>query len=139
MYWTLFFVLFSLLHSEEILIGGQTLKVEVVDTYESRAQGLMGRTELPEGEGMLFVYEKSQRLVFWMKNTLLPLSIAFFNADKEIINVLDMDPPLGYPLIRYRSTAPAKYALEVPQGWFDKHKIGRGAKFSFLDPSNDIK
>jgi uncharacterized membrane protein (UPF0127 family) len=74
-----------------------------------------------------------------MKNTLIPLSIAFFNEDRELINVLDMEPQNAPPFIRYRSTAPALYALEVPQGWFEKHGIGRGAKFSFLDHENRVQ
>jgi uncharacterized membrane protein (UPF0127 family) len=135
----IFLVLFSVAFGSQIQIGDQILKVEIVDTHESRANGLMGRTELPEGEGMLFVYEKPQRLVFWMKNTLIPLSIAFFDEDKSLMNILDMDPPVGNTLIRYRSTAPALYALEVPQGWFEKHKIDVGTKFSFLDPRNQVE
>jgi hypothetical protein len=107
--------------------------VEIADTHETRAKGLMGKTELADGHGMLFIYDSEQRLVFWMKNTLIPLSIAFFDDDRVCINVLDMDPPIGSSMVRYRSTSPARYALEVPQGWFEKHGIDRGTKFSFLD------
>jgi len=99
----------------------------------------MGREYLADGHGMLFIYEKEQRLVFWMKNTLIPLSIAFFDANKTCINVLDMELPIGKTLIRYRSTAPALYALEVPLGWFEKHGIDRGTKFTFLDQTNPIE
>ena len=88
---------------------------------------------------MLFVYEHEQRLVFYMKNTLIPLSIAFFDEDRVCINVLDMDVPSGSTLLRYRSTSPALYALEVPQGWFEKHGIDRGAKFSFLDETKVVE
>jgi hypothetical protein len=73
-----------------------------------------------------------------MKDTFIPLSIAFFDAGKTCINILDMDPPIGKTLVEYRSTAPALYALEVPQGWFEKHGVKRGSKFSFLDNSNQI-
>lgn len=133
MYLLIFISLFSALFGAKISIEGQTLDVEIANTHESRAQGLMGRKELLDGYGMLFIYEKEQRLVFWMKDTLIPLSIAFFNSDREIVNILDMDPPIGQTYVRYRSSAPAMYALEVPQGWFEKHHIQRGAKFSFLD------
>jgi uncharacterized membrane protein (UPF0127 family) len=133
MRWSIFLVLFSLLYGEQIRLGNEILTVEIAKTHEARAKGLMGRTELPKGHGMLFVHERAQRLSFWMKDTLIPLSIAFFDEDKELINILDMDPPTGPPLVRYRSTAPALYALEVPQGWFEEHGIERGAKFSFLD------
>jgi uncharacterized protein len=139
MRWTIFFSLFSILYGAEIRLGNQILTVEIAKTHEARANGLMGRTELAEGHGMLFIYSEPQRLVFWMKNTLIPLSIAFFDEDKELINILDMEPPAGPKLVRYRSTAPALYALEVPQGWFERHDIERGAKFSFLDPSVQVE
>lgn len=139
MRWLIFLFLFSTLYGVQIRLEKEVLTVEVADTHEARAKGLMGRTELPEGEGMLFIYEKGQRLVFWMKDTLIPLSIAFFNEDKELFQILDMDPPAGPQLVRYRSALPALYALEVPRGWFEKHGVDRGAKFSFLDPSNQIQ
>lgn len=129
----LFFVLFLSLFGAQIKIEDQVLEVEIADTPSKWAKGLMYRSNLPEGKGMLFIYPKAMRLSFWMKNTLIPLSIAFFDDDRTVINILDMDPPIGKTLIKYRSTAPAQYALEVPQGWFDKHGIKRGAKFSFLD------
>jgi len=133
MYWFVFLFTISLLLGAQIQIGKELLTVEILDTPTTRARGLMGRKELPEGNGVLFVYEKAERLVFWMKNTLIPLSIAFFDEDKICLNILDMDPPIGEPLIKYRSTAPARYALEVPQGWFAKHGIGRGTSFSFKE------
>ncbi len=132
------FTLFSLF-GRQIQINDKVIEVEIADTPHKHALGLMGRTHLEEGKGMLFVYEKAQRLSFWMKHTLIPLSIAFFDDDRTVINILDMDPPIGDTIIKYRSTAPARYALEVPQGWFDKHRIERGAKFSFLDLENEIK
>ncbi len=139
MYLAIFFFLFSSLYGEQIRLGREILTVEIADTYETRAKGLMGRTKLADGEGMLFVYEEADTLVFWMKNTLIPLSIAFFNTEKEILNILDMDPPKGKQLLKYRSRGPALYALEVPQGWFEKHGIKIGTKFSFLDPPNRLQ
>lgn len=139
MHWFIFFFFFSILQGDEIRLGKEILKVEIARTHETRAKGLMGRTELEEGRGMLFVYPEPEILVFWMKNTLIPLSIAFFNSKKEIINILDMDPPKGKELKRYRSQGPALYALEVPQGWFERHGIEPGAKFSFLDPANRLQ
>lgn len=139
MRWILFFSTIFSLFAEQIKLGKEILNVEIADTPSKRARGLMERTELLDGHGMLFVYDKTERLSFWMKNTLIPLSIAFFDADKVCINILDMDPPIGNTFIRYRSTAPARYALEVPQGWFDKHYIGRGDKFSFLNPEESVK
>jgi uncharacterized membrane protein (UPF0127 family) len=127
-----------LLQAEQIEIGGKILNVEIADTYESRAKGLMGRKKLADGEGMLFVYETEQPLTFWMKDTLIPLSIAFFNRQKEAVRILNMDPPEDDHLIRYKSSVPALYALEVPQGWFEKEGIQYGAKFSFLNSVNEI-
>ena len=139
MHLLLFLVLLSRLFAAQIQLGKENLDVEIADTHESRARGLMGRTELRDGEWMLFVYEHSKRLVFWMRETLLPLSIGFFDETQTLLQILDMDPPIGENYIRYRSRAPAKYALEVPQGWFEKHKIHPGDKFSFLKPSNPIE
>jgi hypothetical protein len=135
----LFLLIISLGFAEKIQIGSEILEVEVAKTLQQRTQGLMGRTELKDGEGMLFVYSRSHRLSFWMKDTLIPLSIGFFNDRKELLHVLDMDPPISNTLIKYRSRSPALYALEVPQGWFEKHRIKRGEKFSFVDSSTSIK
>lgn len=129
----IFLFTFSLIFGRQIQINDQVLDVEIADTPSKWAKGLMNRTSLLEGTGMLFIYPKALWLSFWMKNTLIPLSIAFFDKDKTIINVLNMNVPVGQTLIKYRSTAPAAYALEVPQGWFEKHEIERGAKFSYLD------
>lgn len=135
----IFFLFLSVLSAVQIQIGTEILDCEIADTPSKIARGLMGRDHLPEGKGMLFVYEKAQRLVFWMKETYIPLSIAFFDDQKALMKILDMDPPVGQNFIRYRSTAPARYALEVPQGWFEKHHIRIGDKFSFLESSNTVK
>lgn len=128
-----FLVFLSTVFSAQIRIGKEVLNVEIASTHEARARGLMGRVELSEGNGMLFIYEKASRLAFWMKDTLIPLSIGFFDDQKTLIKILDMDPPIGEKFIKYRCTALALYALEVPQGWFEKHKIQIGEKFSFLE------
>lgn len=128
----IFCVFFSALFAVPIKLGNEILDCEIANTPSAIAKGLMGRDQLPEGQGMLFVYEKAQRLVFWMKETYIPLSIGFFDDNQILMKILDMDPPIGQNLIRYRSTAPARYALEVPQGWFEKHHIRVGDKFSFV-------
>jgi uncharacterized membrane protein (UPF0127 family) len=132
----MFFFLFLLssLFGEQIQIGEEVLQVEIADTPRQRSRGLMGRGELAENAGMLFIYEEPGVLVFWMKNTLIPLSIGFFDEEQRLINILDMNPPeKNRPLKRYSSEGPAQYALEVNQGWFTEHGIVPGAKFSFLD------
>lgn len=114
-------------------IGNQTLIVEIADTNERTAQGLMYRKELPEGTGMLFIFPDEQIRSFWMKNTFVPLSIGFFNSKKELIDIQDMAPAtsemqMDHPT--YASKGPAQYALEVPKGWFSKHKIRLKQRFS---------
>ena len=129
------------LMQSHIAIGDQKLLVEIADTQESQARGLMGRSELPENTGMLFVFNKPQTLTFWMKDTKIPLSIAYFDESKKLIDIYDMpvlpkkkdSPPL------FQSTKPALYALEVPQNWFKKTGIGKGAEFSFLDRPNPLE
>jgi hypothetical protein len=130
----LFLLIFSSLCGVEIRLGEEVLSVEIATTHETRAKGLMGRESVAEGTGMLFVYPHPQILTFWMKNTLIPLSIAFFDEKKQILNIVDMPvAKKGRPLPTYSSSGLALYALEVPQGWFTRHKIGPGAKFSFLE------
>ena len=105
--------------------GGQRVEVEVeiADDYAERQRGLMERTELAENAGMLFVFDREQQLSFWMRNTLIPLSIAYIDADERIIDIQDMQPldETGHP-----SAEPAMYALEVNQGFFDERGVGVG-------------
>jgi uncharacterized membrane protein (UPF0127 family) len=105
--------------------GGQaSLKAELARTDGQKAKGLMFRKELGDGEGMLFVYERDQILSFWMKNTELPLSIAFISADGRVLETQDMEPQSLLPV---RSARSARYALEAPRGWFDSNGIKSGA------------
>lgn len=97
--------------------------VEIADTDEERQTGLMGRTALPEDAGMLFVFGAEQQLSFWMKDTLIPLSIAFIDSEGRIVDIQDMQPldETSHP-----SAAPAQYALEVNQGFFGARGIQVG-------------
>jgi uncharacterized protein len=125
----------------KIKIGGQTLSVEIADTTKSREKGLMGRKHLDPNAGMLFVYEKPQILAFWMKDTLIPLSIAFFDEKKKLIETIDMpvlasstdQPPL------FICSRPALYALEVKEHWFRENGIEKGMEFSFLGSSDSLQ
>lgn len=110
-------------------IGAASLWVEVVDRPETRQAGLMYRRSLPEDEGMLFVFEEPQILDFWMKNTHIPLDIAFISSDGSILNIEAMKPLDEGP--RYRSRSPARYALEVNQGWFASKGIVPGQRIRF--------
>jgi len=91
------------------------VKAEIARTDGERTKGLMYRKSLPDGEGMLFVYEKDEALSFWMKNTFVPLSIAFIAYDGRIIGMKDMYPQ---DVNTVKSNRSVRYALEVPQGWF---------------------
>ena len=113
-----------------IKIGNKTLKVKLAITPAQQKQGLMNvqgmpPTKLPKDEGMLFIYRREEILSFWMKNTTLPLSIAFINKKGYITEIKDMEP-LGMASVR--SAKPAQYALEVNQGWFSKNNIKVGDK-----------
>ena len=109
--------------------GVHAFAVEMATTDAERAQGLMNRKELPEGQGMLFDFQRDQEVGFWMKNTYIPLSIAYIDEAGTIVNIADMKPQTtdGHP-----STKPAKYALEMNQGWFAKRGIKAGAKINGL-------
>jgi hypothetical protein len=101
------------------------LNAEIADTAELRETGLMNRKYLPVNNGMLFVFESERVLNFWMKNTHVPLSIAFADTNGIIIQISDMKP---LDLSLTSSKLPARYALEVNQGWFKHNNIARGCK-----------
>jgi uncharacterized protein len=100
-----------------------TLEVELAQTEQQQQRGLMERTELGKNRGMLFVFDQEQPLWFWMKNTLIPLSIAYIDGSGTIVDIQDMQP-LDETL--YPSAVPAKYALEVNQGFFEENGINVG-------------
>lgn len=126
------YLLSAVLTTADLEIGGKEVRVEIADTPKFLAKGLMGRTSLADGEGMLFVFEKSKILSFWMKNTLIPLSVGFFDEEKRLINAADMSPvgPGADSWPTFESKSPAQYALEVPQGWFARNHIQPGMKFT---------
>jgi uncharacterized membrane protein (UPF0127 family) len=110
--------------------GGQVhIRVEVARTAEEKSRGLMYRKNLDDGKGMLFVFDRDQILSFWMKNTVIPLSIAYIARDGRILEIRDMRPLDETPI---RSGRSARYALEVPQGWFGRAGITAGDHV-FLD------
>lgn len=97
-----------------------TVNAEIADTEAERANGFMNREQIPFGTGMLFVFESDQILSFWMKNTPTPLSIAYIDSRGKIRNIFDMTPFSLTPVV---GTVSCRYALEVPQGWFEKENI----------------
>lgn len=100
--------------------------VEIADTPSERATGLMNRESLEEDQGMLFVFPEAQMMRFWMKNTLIPLDIIFFNAEGESIYVTTMEPCTQDPCPGYGPDAPAQWALELPAGFAAHHGITTG-------------
>jgi len=111
-----------------VTIGGVRMNVEVAVRDAERRRGLMERDFLRDDWGMLFVWPREQPLQFWMKDTRIPLSIAFLDNALVVRDVQDMKPQT---LDAHDSSVPARYALEVNEGWFAKHKIAPGAKASF--------
>ncbi len=106
-----------------IEINGVKLQIEIALTDQERATGLMFRQSIPENYGMLFIFEREQVLNFWMKNTAIPLSIAYIRENGLIIGIYDMKPYDETPI---SSIYPCKYALEVNKGWFTKNNIKTG-------------
>ena len=110
-----------------ITIGGKQLLVEVARTKEQRALGMMFRKDIGPDEGMLFVFPQAKKLSFFMKNTHVPLSIAFIRMDGVIDRITGMAPQTETEHI---SRTSCLYALEMPQGWFAEHGVLAGAKLT---------
>ncbi len=113
----------------QITIDGIQLSVEIVQDPETRELGLMHRDDLPQNQGMLFVFELPQILSFWMRNTFIPLDIAFISETGEIVDIQRMEPL--DESVNYVSAKQALYALEVNAGWFEKNKISVGGQVKF--------
>lgn len=108
-----------------VIFGTDTVLAEVAATPDERADGLMYRDEVPDGTGMLFVFDDSQPRSFWMANTYVALDIAFMNPAYRIVDIIAMEPLItdSYP-----SSAPAMFGLEVRQDWFSEKGIAVGAQ-----------
>lgn len=113
-----------------LTLGQYTVTAEIADTETLREKGLMNRFPLPENRGMLFVYPRPERLGFWMKDTRLPLSIAFIAQDGRILNIREMMP---LTLDVHLSEGASMYALEMSGQWFERHGISSGMKVHGLD------
>ncbi len=111
-----------------LYIGQKEIRVEVAETPEERSHGLMGRKNLGKDEGMLFIFETEDYHGFWMKNTFIPLSIAFIEKNGRIVWITEMKP------LTLDSHVPPQrilYALEMNKGWFSSHGIKVGDKIRF--------
>ena len=112
------------LEKARLLVKGKTILAECARGPEEQARGLMYRRSLGENEGMLFIYDSPRSLSFWMKNTRIPLSIAFMEGDGKIVQIERMQP---YDCITlHPSSQPVQYALEMNQGWFERNGVGVG-------------
>ncbi|HYM91620.1 MAG TPA: DUF192 domain-containing protein [bacterium] len=113
------------------------VRVQLADTPDRLEVGLMCRPALDPDAGMLFVFPTSTRTAFWMKNTLIPLAIAFIDSDWHIVRIMEMavapDPAEG-PFAFYEPDKPFRYALEVNAGFFAKHEISERAEVRFIPP-----
>lgn len=110
-------------------IGVHLIRAEVAISDEERARGLMYREKMGTNEGMVFRFPEARKVCMWMKNTLLPLSVAFLDEDGRIINIEDMQPQT---LDAHCGSKPARYALEMNQGWFKQRNVKPGAIVSGL-------
>ncbi len=109
--------------------GKHIIRAEVASTDTQRERGLMFRKKLPENNGMLFVFDRPARSCMWMKNTPLPLSVAFIGADGTIINIEEMEP---FTLESHCSQGWIRYALEMNKNWFARNGIKPGSKINGL-------
>jgi uncharacterized membrane protein (UPF0127 family) len=113
-----------------VKVGQAQLVAEVAATETERERGLMFRTSLADGTGMLFVFDKDQQLAFWMKNTKIPLSLAYIASDGTIRQIVDLEPE---SLASVQAERSVRYALEVPRGWFGRAGVRVGDRVSFGD------
>ena len=109
----------------KLTAGMHRLDVQVAATPEQRQIGLMFRKDMPQHEGMIFIFDQPAQQCFWMKNTLLPLSAAFIADDGTIVNIEDMKPLV---LDSHCSAKPVRYVLEMNKGWFAKKGVQAGSK-----------
>ena len=113
-----------------VIFGTDTVRAEVVGTPEARAQGLMFRETVPEGTGMLFVFDRPAVQGIWMKDTYVPLDVPFIDASYRVVNIESLEP---LDLTTKQSSGPVLFTLEVRQGWFSERGIvaGQRARIEF--------
>ena len=126
----------SKLPTAQISVDGHRVQVEVAATKASRAQGLMHRDHLAKDRGMLFIYPRQEPLSFWMKDTRIPLSIAFADKSGKIVKIVEMT---AFKTESVKSLYPAIYALEMNQGWFAEHDVAKGDQLTELPTDIDAE
>ena len=110
--------------------GGQAIQAEVAATDETREKGLMFREKLAKNDGMLFVFGEVAYHAMWMRNTPLPLAVAFMDQSGKIVSIHEMEP---FTETTHQAAGPARYALEVNRGWFTTNKVKVGDAIKGLD------
>lgn len=110
---------------KKLSAGMHVIQAEIAATPESRTIGLMNRKSLAPNHGMLFVFDQANVQCFWMRNTLIPLSIAYLDTDGTIVNIADMTPQSDQS---HCSNRPVRFALEMDQGWFAARGLTPGKK-----------
>jgi uncharacterized membrane protein (UPF0127 family) len=114
----------------DLSAGMHRIEAEVAATPESRQTGMMLRTSMPSHRGMLFVFPEVAKHCMWMRNTLVPLSVAFLDDKGRILNVEDMQPKTE---VNHCSVSPVRYALEMNLGWFRSRGLGPGFAITGVD------
>ena len=114
----------------DLSAGVYRIEAEVASTFAARAEGLMYRRQLPRNRGMLFVFDQSSKHCMWMRNTLIPLAVAFIDEQGTILNIEEMRPETETSHCAAKS---ARYALEMNAGWFLAHKLAPGARIGGID------
>ena len=111
------------LETRTLYVNNISIEAEIADTSDTRRTGLMNRKSMEENRGMLFVFDYDQKLSFWMKNTLIPLTIAYISSEGEIMEIYDMKPESLKPV---ESVYSVRYALEMNRGWFQQNGVKPG-------------
>lgn len=114
----------------ELSVGMHRIEAEVAHTDRNRQLGLMHRTAMPPQRGMVFVFTADARHCMWMRNTLIPLSVAFLDRDGRVLNIEDMKPQTEDS---HCAAAPARFALEMNRGWFAERGVGGGSVIRGID------
>jgi hypothetical protein len=116
-----------------LTVGGHRITVELARDPDERSRGLMFRQSLPPDHGMLFLFSSEEVQAFWMRNTVIPLSIAYADASGRIVRIADLEPLDERPVT---SIAPARYALEMNRGWFAAHSVVAGDAITGIPKGN---
>jgi hypothetical protein len=116
----------------ELTAGFYRIEAEVAANQKNRMQGLMHRRSMPPNEGMIFVFPQDERHCMWMRNTFLPLSVAFLDSEGRILNIEDMEPQTEDS---HCAAAPARFALEMNKGWFAGKGIKPGQRIGGIEKS----